>query len=451
MWLRMSKSDLHTVKRKVFAVICAIMTVVILFTSISPAVLSQTDEERIKELQQKADELQKKIDAANKKLKELAGNKAEEQAYIRELNAQISDLQEQIDAYNNSISIINSQIGKLNNEIKETQQRINEKNAEKKTLEGEVTSLEKEIAETKEKLKERLRAMYMNGSTSDWEILLSGKDLSMYFLRSELTEGIARHDNQLINDLKQQISDLESKKEKVQEEIKSINEEQEKLKSQQEAHSEKKESLKTQQNKVAASKNTIDKKLSESLNFLNKLNKQSNEYKNLVKKYEEDKAAFEAEINRILSSESSSGSGTITDGSKMLWPVPYKGAYITSPYGYRNDPFTGKWTGHGGTDISIRGGALGKNIVAVLSGTVVIATYHYSYGNYLAIDHGNGLVTIYAHCSKLLVGKGDRVKQGQVIALIGSTGNSTGPHLHFEVRVNNVRKDPMKGYLTLPG
>ena len=66
-------------------------------------------------------------------------------------------------------------------------------------------------------------------------------------------------------------------------------------------------------------------------------------------------------------------------------------------------------------------------------------------------DHGNGLVTIYAHCSKLLVGKGDRVKQGQVIALIGSTGNSTGPHLHFEVRVNNVRKDPMKGYLTLPG
>ena len=81
---------------------------------------------------------------------------------------------------------------------------------------------------------------------------------------------------------------------------------------------------------------------------------------------------------------------------------------------------------HGGVDISIRGGAYGKNIVAVLDGTVVIATYHYSYGNYLAIDHGNGLVTI-AHCGKLLVGKGDRVKQGQVIALIGSTGNSTDP------------------------
>jgi|CZCB01.1.fsa_nt_gi murein DD-endopeptidase MepM/ murein hydrolase activator NlpD len=444
------REGIHILKGKVMAVLCAVMAAVVLFSALSPAVYAQTDEERIKELQRQADELQKKIDAANEQLKKIAGDKAQEQKYINELNAQIEALQKQINAYNSSIDIIDSQIKSLDNQIIETKSKISKKEAEKQKLEEEVAALEGEIDDTYLKLKERLRAIYMNGTTSDWEILLSGKDLSMYFLRTELTEGIAKHDNQLIAGLKERISALQSKKEQIKKEIDEINEEQQKLKQHQDTLDEKKDALNTQKKKVSSSKSTINTKLEESTKLLRTLNKESETYKKLVKKYEQDKAEFEAEINRILNNESSSGSGSIVGGGKMIWPVPYSNCYITSPYGYRNDPFTGKWTGHGGVDISIRGGAYGKNIVAVLDGTVVIATYHYSYGNYLAIDHGNGLVTIYAHCSKLLVGKGDRVKQGQVIALIGSTGSSTGPHLHFEVRVNNVRQDPMKGYISLP-
>ncbi|MFA9424625.1 MAG: M23 family metallopeptidase, partial [Sedimentibacter sp.] len=126
-------------------------------------------------------------------------------------------------------------------------------------------------------------------------------------------------------------------------------------------------------------------------------------------------------------------------GGIMTWPVP--GNYrITSPFGGRYDPISGVWSNHGGTDIAAPNGSA---IVAVNSGVVIYAGWHYSYGNYIIVDHGGGISTLYAHCSKLLASKGQAVERGETIALIGSTGYSTGNHLHFEVRVNGVRVQPM--------
>jgi len=128
---------------------------------------------------------------------------------------------------------------------------------------------------------------------------------------------------------------------------------------------------------------------------------------------------------------------------KMMVPtqVPVAGAPIGSRFGWRIDPFTGRQALHTGLDFEA---TVGTPIVAAAGGVVVTAEPHPEYGNMVEIDHGNGLVTRYGHASKLLVKKGDLVKRGQEIALVGSTGRSTGPHLHFEVLVQGVQQDPQK-------
>lgn len=126
-----------------------------------------------------------------------------------------------------------------------------------------------------------------------------------------------------------------------------------------------------------------------------------------------------------------------TAAFKMIMPL--KPIRVSSPFGYRVNPVTGNYGIHGGIDLSANSGT---KIKAVLSGKVLKAKYSSDYGNFVTIDHGDGLVTLYAHCSKLLVKAGEEIKQGDVIALVGSTGRSTGPHLHLEVRINDVRINP---------
>jgi murein DD-endopeptidase MepM/ murein hydrolase activator NlpD len=117
---------------------------------------------------------------------------------------------------------------------------------------------------------------------------------------------------------------------------------------------------------------------------------------------------------------------------------------VTSEFGYRTDPFTGRHKGHSGIDLAA---PQGTPIRAALDGTVLFARYKTTgYGYHLAIDHGGGFVTFYAHCSKILVTEGQAVKAGDIIAEVGSTGRSTGPHLHFEVRINGEIQNP-RSYL----
>lgn len=119
---------------------------------------------------------------------------------------------------------------------------------------------------------------------------------------------------------------------------------------------------------------------------------------------------------------------------------PLSACRITSEYGYRVNPVSGLYRLHSGIDL---GADTGDSIYSVLDGTVIRSDYASDYGHYVVVDHGDGLHTLYAHCSERLVEAGDKVKQGDEIALVGSTGASTGPHLHFEVRVNNERINPL--------
>ena len=148
-------------------------------------------------------------------------------------------------------------------------------------------------------------------------------------------------------------------------------------------------------------------------------------------------AQVQNEIDAIyaeLAANASNSSNSSMKDSGFIWPLPGY-TTITSGYGAR-------WgSTHTGIDIS-GGGCYGSGIVAAASGTVIKAASHWSYGNYVIVDHGGGYTTLYAHCSQLLVSVGQNVAQGQKIALVGSTGQSTGPHLHFEVRINGKTQNP---------
>ena len=150
---------------------------------------------------------------------------------------------------------------------------------------------------------------------------------------------------------------------------------------------------------------------------------------------------LEAELKRIASSSSTSK----YTGGTMTWPLPNYYT-VTSPFGNRLHPILKKYKMHTGIDIA-GAGCNGKNIVAAASGKVITAGWISGYGYTVMIDHGGGIVTLYAHSQKLLVKVGEQVKAGQAIALVGSTGNSTGPHLHFEVRENGKYVNPLDGYL----
>ena len=149
--------------------------------------------------------------------------------------------------------------------------------------------------------------------------------------------------------------------------------------------------------------------------------------------YDEDSAeacVFDLDQIRLLSGHQQAVNGMC---------MPIQSTNVTSTFGYRVNPVTGVYAMHSGLDL---GADFGEGIYAALDGRVIKAAKASDYGNYVALDHGDGLVTLYAHCSQLLVGEGDSVSKGQTIALAGSTGRSTGPHLHFEVRVQGVRIDP---------
>jgi murein DD-endopeptidase MepM/ murein hydrolase activator NlpD len=160
-----------------------------------------------------------------------------------------------------------------------------------------------------------------------------------------------------------------------------------------------------------------------------------------VDKYAQAQAEAEAIIAAAEQAASTSATSTYTGGI-FTWPAP--GNYtITSYFGNRTSPTAGASTNHKGLDIAC---STGDNIVAAASGTVIVATYNYAEGNYICIDHGGGVVTVYMHNSQLYVSVGEAVTAGQTIAAAGSTGYSTGPHCHFGVRVDGTYVDPL-GYL----
>ncbi len=351
------------------------------------------------ELKAKLDQNNTAIEAKEKEIKQVENKKKSLLDEIEELDVEMNKAQKELDT-------IQSQINDLNSQIKSHEKKIEEAN--KKREEEEIL------------LQKRVRAMYENGNTAYISLILNSENITDFIKRCELAERMAESDKALFDELEQLKKD-------TAEEIEALESDKivvEAAKKQETAS----------RDKLATSRSAKDSRVKLLESNIDELQKQ------LDRELEESQA-----IERQLR-ELSGVSTVVSKNETFIWPAAYS-KVITCKYGPRIHPITKKSGTHTGIDIRA---TLNSNIYAAASGKVIKAGWNTAYGNMIIIDHGNGITTLYGHANKLCVSVGDTVNQGDIIMKAGSTGYSTGPHLHFEVRKNGTPQDP-KNYLSYSG
>lgn len=349
-----------------------------------------------------------------------------------DLQTQRSDLQNQLDAANGELSNVQSNLSENLQQVEKLDNRIETAQTELAEQEGKITKLKESIAEKQEDLnsvterynkqvelfKKRMVATYEAGETQYLDVLLRSKNLSdflsSYFLIDELTN----IDKQLINDLDDRKKSIDLSKQKLE--------------------NEKDELATIIENQTMTTKTLENTKILRE-SFISKL---SDDEKNIQAKIDEINAQYE-DVNRQILELAQQGLDTKYIGGQLAWPVPGY-TTITSKFAMRVHPITGQYKLHTGVDI---GAPMGANFIAANDGVITKAGPNAAYGNMVVIDHGGGISTLYAHGSEILVEVGQTVKRGDPVLKVGSTGYSTGPHAHFEVRINGVAVDPLP-YIT---
>lgn len=338
----------------------------------------------------------------------------------KDLNKKLSDTTNKIKSEQEKQKLLEEQIGVVEEQLRLYQDKINLVNENIEKLEADIALKLQEIDTNEEFFAQRVRAMYIsNTSNSTLNSLLTAKSFAQFLNNAEILKRISQSDQDLIHELMQQHETLDLARTDLVDE------------------------------QTALQKTQAE--LDEKSNNLDSLYQKSNSQEAALKKAEKDyylqleknaKAIKqqEAELAVLIAN---AGNGGVAPG-KLLWPVPAS-SRITSPFGWRW--IFGKKEFHKGLDIAA---PKGTPIVAAADGTVLTVKKNtYGYGWYVVVNHGGGVSTLYAHCSRIDVREGQKVKMGQTIAGVGTTGNSTGNHLHFEVRINGVQKDP-QGYVSPP-
>lgn len=369
----------------------------------------------------------------NSKIKEQKTNISNTESEKKSVTDEIASLDAKIQEKSNKISSLEKEINKLNQDIAANQKKLEEAQA---NLEANTKSL-----------RSRLREMYKRGNVNYIEVLLNSKDIEELLRNNEIISSIAKADRELIEYIKTQIDTIKKTEEKLKVDREKVTVTKAAVESErqgyQDAVNAKNEYMKVLEKNIDAYKIEFEKAQSDWENLDLEILKLQKEIEVQKKREEEAKKRAErASANRTNRVNSNiSVASRPRDGQAYTWPLP--GHYsISSPFGYRQHPILGYSKFHSGIDIPAPSGT---PIVAAKSGTVILSRLMNGYGNVIMIDHGD-TVTVYAHCSALNKSVGDSVSAGEVVAFVGSTGLSTGPHLHFEVRVNGSPVNPL-GYV----
>ena len=353
-------------------------------------------------------------------------------ALADDLEDQLADLQRQAEEQQVKTNEASAKVENVSERLRQIQEELRVATAEYKEVKGQLDSVEDKISDNTEllekteadlkvknkKLQQRVRDIYINGQISYVDVLFGAKDFADLMTRMDVLKRIIKHDYDLIMKVKEEKAMVENtraqlEKDKAEAEV---------LLADAQAKKAKVEDKESEQ-QVLLDQAIYDRDTSERM-------------------YEEIMAASQEVANMIRRSQMSSAgySGAPAGAGGMIWPIS---GPITSEFGWRTHPIFGTARFHSGLDI---GGDYGMPIYAAASGTVIYAGWISGYGNAVIIDHGGGVTTLYGHNDSLNVSEGENVAQGQVIAMCGSTGNSTGPHCHFEVRENGEPVSPY-GYL----
>lgn len=347
---------------------------------------------------------------------------ADKQSELNTIRQEIKDIQEKQQKNIGEITKINKQILELDNKIAEiqnkvilTQKKLDENKKKIDINEQKIKKKQEEIKILTDALKSRVRVMSKIKPIDYIQIIVSSKNMKDFFSNYTTIKKIIEQDRSNLKKLEQAKKDLLE----ISNELNIARDELTKLKKEYDTQNTNLKSAKAEQEKNLAS---IQKDMV-SLQQLEDIKSQ--------------------EANDIASSilalqQSTGGYQGTYSGGRLGYPV--NNPYVTSPYGYRVHPILNTRRMHTGVDFA---GGMGTPIYSAEDGIVIKAGTHSTYGNLVMVDHGSGIVTLYAHCSSLNVSVGQVVKRGSLIATIGSTGRSTGPHLHFEVRVNGQHTNPM--------
>ena len=366
--------------------ICAVLLTVLLLAGNASPVLADELDDKLESLQNQAAEQQKKTDEAQLK--------------INTISDQLRAIQIEVDAATSAYKEVKGNLDDVETRIRDNQQTLDK--------------TEKELAAKQKLLDKRVRDIYINGQLSYIDVLFGARDFSDLMTRMDLLKRIIQYDYNLVVKVQQDKDVIVSARAALEKD---------------------KEAAVALVKDADVKKKAVEQKKQKQDRLLAKVksDKETSE-----RAYEELVAASRQVENLIRASRypvaAPSGSGA------MIWPISGE---ITSEFGWRVHPIFGTARFHSGLDIA---GDYGMPIHAAASGTVIYAGWISGYGNAVIIDHGGGVTTLYGHNESLNVSEGQSVSQGQVIAYCGSTGNSTGPHCHFEVRQNGEPVSPY-GYL----
>ena len=411
------------------------------------------------------------IDSLEKKLQELKEKDAEYQTILNDTKEDISEKEAYSDALVNKIGVLSEQLSLNHGKSDDLDKNIAQ-------LQKDIDAGNESIKVQMETLKNRIRTIYMAGGASDLEIILGAKDFADFLDKLELVKTLSAYDSNLINEIKVRLESISADKKELEDnktELKEVEEElsadQQELQDLLDENQELLNTLYTESDSLIANISTTSSEQSE-------IEKQIQDYyakqKAAAEEAERQKQAQAAEEEKSNNDEGGDSSDTSNDyyndnsdndytsgdtnsdyntpstNGGYLWPCPgfY---YLSSQWNEDRGSYN-----HGAIDIA-GAGIMGSSVIAAASGTVISSNstcvHNWGksgscgcgggYGNYVWIDHGNGKATIYAHLTSVAVSIGDYVSAGQVIGTVGTTGESSGPHLHFECRYYGERYNPM--------
>jgi murein DD-endopeptidase MepM/ murein hydrolase activator NlpD len=357
----------------------------------------QTMEEQLEQIKKDREETQKKIQETKK----------QEQSYLAEVKSVETTLLASL-----------SELDGLNDKMAKTKSEVDKGTIELVLKEQELMKIDEELNERGAVLNKRIASIYKNRATNILEILLKAQDFIEFISRLKLMNLLASQDAVILKEIKD--------KKTANLNIKKV------ILDMREAQKDKNSEIAKILSEAEIKQREVESIYEEKSNLLSKTRADKNALIAIDKEFE----IQEAEVKRILESYKYGNA----PGDKFMWPVA---GYLKSSFGMRYHPILGYKRMHSGIDIIAPSGTLVK---AADGGEIIQAGYDGGYGNSIMVYHGGGFATWYAHLSRILVSAGQTVERGQVIGLVGSTGMSTGPHLHFEVRINGAAQNPL-GFL----
>lgn len=426
--------------KKLFRTLLSFVIVLALNVGIitSYAPVSASNRMTEEDIQNEIDRIEQENADRKEEIDRIEGEIGENQEEADKIALMLGEQKNQVDYYNNLVFYKNEDIEEKQAEIDILTEKVNKLDDQLKKTEQNIKASEEKNAENLEKFAQIIRTMYTSGNSDMFGVLSGATDFYQLMVSSEIVGNITEKNYEFMNELKADIKQLEADKNTYETDKNTLEEEREKLEGEKKVLLDEKADLETLQGEAQIKNDEYQANYDKYQSILNNLQYEQDNLQYLIDIGESEIEAYEEQLKELIIQNTQQGT-TLQEGD-WIWPVPGF-SYISCYFGWDYD----FWRMHKGIDVG-DWGIWGSNIHATKGGTVIIAEDWYipgySYGKYVTVDHGGGYTSTYAHMDTVNVYVGQVVEKGDVLGTVGNTGFSTGPHLHFEIRIDGEPVDP---------